>query len=602
MVVSADEVRSMRKAWATFVEGRPVPADVRPEIIASWRRSQLSQVSVDGLHLPFTPLAMEDSRLLLAAEPVLDRFADSVAGSPVSVILADRTGRVVARWSGETALERRLEAESISLGFVLSEEHAGTNGIGTALETMRPVKVCGPEHYAKSLHALTCAGAPLRNPLSRQIDGVVNLACPNAEVNGLLLPTVIDLARRIGREMHARSTHREQAVLDAFLLANRTVRGPIVAVSESFMMANPAATSVLGGVARSALWEQVPERLGESALSGTIQLDHETLPATFRGVVVEGRTVGSVIVFASDPSVRHPWLAEPPDGAISRLRAAGLAGCSPAWQHICRTAVQLQPDRPVAIVGEPGIGKRALAEFLHRHHGTGDLRLLPASLELVDGPQHWLQILYESLSDAAVGTLVILQAQELSPRCARAASELIGASPGDRLVVATVTTSTTDPGGASLVTGLNDLQTIVLPPLRERIADLHALAEHRLAMAGSHGPPPRLSADAASALARHAWPGNVRELNAAIGAALARRRGSVLTSVDLPASVLSAGRTGLSRIEAIERAAIQQALVESGGNKSAAAAALGMSRKTFHRRIHRYRLGDNGGFPAGPTG
>jgi transcriptional regulator of acetoin/glycerol metabolism len=122
-----------------------------------------------------------------------------------------------------------------------------------------------------------------------------------------------------------------------------------------------------------------------------------------------------------------------------------------------------------------------------------------------------------------------------------------------------------------------------------------------MAAAGSQLLPARLSADATTALARHTWPGNVRELHTALETALARRRGSLLTSVDLPASVLSTGRApGLSRIEAVERAAIQQALVETNGNKSAAAAILGMSRKTFHRRVRRYRLDDNGAFSFRP--
>lgn len=595
MVVSADEVRSLRKAWSTFVEGSPAPAAARPEIVASWRRSQLSQVSVDSLNLPFTPVAMADSRLLLAAEPVLNEFAASIAGSPVSVILADRTGRVVARWSGDLALERRLEAESISLGFLLTEEHAGTNGIGTALEMMRPVEVYGPEHYAESLHALTCAGAPLRNPLSRQIEGVVNLACPNAEVNGLLLPTVIDLAQRIGREMHARSTHREQAVLEAFLLVNRTVRGPVVAVSDSFMMANSAATAWLDGITQSSLWEQIPERLGEAAVAGAIHLDHESLSATFRGVVVGGRTVGSIIELGSDrPPRRHD--DESSESFVSELRAAGLVGGSQAWRHVCRAVSHVRRDRPLIILGEPGTGKRAVADYLHRHHGTGELRLLPASLELVNGQQNWLRILHESLSDPDVGTVVILQAQELSGRCARAASELIGAARRTCLVVATVTTSAGEPPPVTLMHGLNDVQTIVLPALRERPSDLQHLAEHHMADAGARFPK-RLSADATTALARHSWPGNIRELKAVIEAALAQRNGPVVTSVDLPASVMSSGRTpGLTRMETVERTAMQQALTESNGNKSAAAAALGMSRKTFHRRVRRYRIDDNGAF------
>ena len=49
-------------------------------------------------------------------------------------------------------------------------------------------------------------------------------------------------------------------------------------------------------------------------------------------------------------------------------------------------------------------------------------------------------------------------------------------------------------------------------------------------------------------------------------------------------------------MEIIERDAIQQALAEASGNKSAAALARGISRKTLHRRIHRYRLDGNGAF------
>ena len=54
--------------------------------------------------------------------------------------------------------------------------------------------------------------------------------------------------------------------------------------------------------------------------------------------------------------------------------------------------------------------------------------------------------------------------------------------------------------------------------------------------------------------------------------------------------------SALSRMEIVERDAIQQALAEASGNKSAAALALGISRKTLHRRIHRYRLDGNGAF------
>jgi transcriptional regulator of acetoin/glycerol metabolism len=555
-------------------------------------------VSVDHLNLPFTPAAMADSKLLMAAEPVLDEFAASLAGSPLSVLLADRNGRVVGHWTGERALERELEARSISVGFTLTEEHAGTNGIGTALEMMCPVKVYGPEHYAQALHGLTCAAAPLRSPLSRQIEGVVNLACPNAEVNALLLPAVIDLARQIGREMHARSTHREQAILEAFLLANRTIRGPIVAVSDTFLMANSAAAPLLDGSEQAAFWQQLPLGLGESPVSVKLQTDSGTIPAIFRGVVVGGRTVGSIIEFSSAQPARRHGDAGFREVAARRLRQAGLVGSSPAWRHVCATALAVSSDRPLVILGEMGVGKRALAEFLHHELSRGALQVAPAGLAQIHGRRRWLQSLHQALADPHTGTILITHAQDLTPGCVRTVAELIDATQRVPLVVATVTTAgpALSPSTMILLNQLN-ARTLTIPPLRERPADVRPIAD-QLLRDTTFGPVSgRLSADALTALTRYSWPGNVRELGTVLRETLTRRPGAVLTSVDLPAPLRSAiPASALSRMEIVERDAIQRALAEASGNKSAAALALGISRKTLHRRIHRYRLDGNGTF------
>jgi transcriptional regulator of acetoin/glycerol metabolism len=595
MAVTAGETRSLRQAWAAFLDGSTSLPAARPEIVASWRRSRLSHVPVDHLSLPFTQDTIAGTKLLMAAEPVLEEFAASLADSPVSVLLADRTGRVVGRWSGKRSLERRLEAESINLGFVLAEEYAGTNGIGTALEMMRPVKIYGPEHYARSLHGLTCAAAPLRNPLSRQIEGVVNLACPNAEVNALLLPAVIDLARQIGREMHASSTHREQAVLEAFLLANRTTRGPIVAIGDDFLMANSAAAPLLDGDEQSALWQQVPDGLDEASVSGQIQTNRGALNAVFRGVIIGGRTVGSIIQLDAAQPIRRRKNDGPQEIPSDRMWTAGLVGSSQAWRHVCANALAARRDRPLIILGESGVGKFSLASFLHAELGSGDLHVAPAALEQVVGCRRWLQSVQQALTDPRIGTILITHVQNLTPGCVQTVSELISASRRGPRILATWTCEGS--GTASALASHLNARTLTIPPLRERPADIRPIVEHLQRESASGSVTCRLSADALAALTRYKWPGNVRELCTVIRETLARRPGAVLTSVDLPAQLQHAGRAAmLSRIEIVERDAIRQALAEAGGNKSAAAIALGMSRKTLHRRIRRYRLDDNGAF------
>ena len=72
---------------------------------------------------------------------------------------------------------------------------------------------------------------------------------------------------------------------------------------------------------------------------------------------------------------------------------------------------------------------------------------------------------------------------------------------------------------------------VVLPPLRERLADIIPLAEHFLAFDGS--PAKRLSADAASRLLAYPWPGNVRELLNATKRAATLVRRPVIAAEDL---------------------------------------------------------------------
>ena len=138
----------------------------------------------------------------------------------------------------------------------MDEEVAGTNGIGTVLEEMRPIEVVGPEHYVAALQTLTCVGVPIRHPLSGRLEGVLDLACPTADANSLLLPTVIDLGAQIERELFERVSDSERSVLRAFVARNRETTRPLIALTDQFMMANASASPWLDGVDQAFLLEQ----------------------------------------------------------------------------------------------------------------------------------------------------------------------------------------------------------------------------------------------------------------------------------------------------------------------------------------------------------
>jgi DNA-binding NtrC family response regulator len=140
---------------------------------------------------------------------------------------------------------------------------------------------------------------------------------------------------------------------------------------------------------------------------------------------------------------------------------------------------------------------------------------------------------------------------------------------------------------------------IELPPLRARTGDIPLLAQSFLReFAKENGKVVNdFTADALGALMNYSWPGNVRELRTAIEHAVVLSRGDRISLRDLPAGVRggAAGETRLSPGKALtvkdaEQELIVRALKETDGNRTQAAQKIGMSRRTFHRKLHEYHL------------
>jgi transcriptional regulator of acetoin/glycerol metabolism len=91
-------------------------------------------------------------------------------------------------------------------------------------------------------------------------------------------------------------------------------------------------------------------------------------------------------------------------------------------------------------------------------------------------------------------------------------------------------------------------------------------------------------------LARSTWPGNIEQLWQVIRRIVRHKRVGSIDPADLPPECWTVSRRLLSPLEALERDAIVQALLDSGGNKAKAAESLGMSRATIYRKIHGYGI------------
>jgi len=135
---------------------------------------------------------------------------------------------------------------------------------------------------------------------------------------------------------------------------------------------------------------------------------------------------------------------------------------------------------------------------------------------------------------------------------------------------------------------------IQLPPLRDRPEDIPLLAEAFRQEYGKENGKEGVTFDSESMglLMKYGWPGNVRELRTAVEHGVVLSRGNVIHPDDLPSAVWK--RQGVvplkkgvqpPRLEDVERGAIEAALEKSGENITEAAKALGISRRTLHRKL-----------------
>jgi DNA-binding NtrC family response regulator len=135
---------------------------------------------------------------------------------------------------------------------------------------------------------------------------------------------------------------------------------------------------------------------------------------------------------------------------------------------------------------------------------------------------------------------------------------------------------------------------IHLPPLRDRPEDIPLLAEAFRQEYGKENGKGEVAfaPESMALLMKYSWPGNVRELRTAVEHGVVLSQGNMIEPNDLPSAIrrgqavvpLSKGMEPL-KLEDVERGAIEVALEKSGKNITEAAKALGISRRTLHRKL-----------------
>jgi hypothetical protein len=146
----------------------------------SWLRSIAAGINVDASEPPIT-LDRRDLGDYRAEHPLsrifpllYDVLGQAAQDCDSVMAVADEQGQLLWVCGAPDAL-RRAEAISFVEGAQWDEEHAGTNAPGTALRLDAPVTIKAVEHFVRPVQRWSCAAAPIHDPLSHRILGIVDI-------------------------------------------------------------------------------------------------------------------------------------------------------------------------------------------------------------------------------------------------------------------------------------------------------------------------------------------------------------------------------------------------------------------------------------------
>ena len=638
-------------AWERFLQHQPLMGEgVRSVVLASWQRSRSEAVDPARHSAPgaaaerVRQMQLQNRDLCDAARPALDSLRDILRECGTLIMLCDPGGTIL-QLNGETRARSVGEQVNLATGGCWNEDVIGTNAIGTAIATSAPVQIHASEHFCLDVKRWTCAAAPVLDPFTRTLLGVVDISGVKETFHGHTLGLVVAAARQIEGELARLDVALHERLLasaiDQFIrYASDYVvlvdsRGRIVRTS-----GNAQAAREMHDVRLPLLQtgNQVPGlNLALSDVDRCCQRAEWLRPEWLHLVKDHDATLGTMLVIPLGAQRNRTTISPLPTATMT------LAGNDPFSEIIGASEVlaatkararRIAPlDLPVLLLGETGAGKELFARALHRtgnrvegpfvavNCGALTRELLASELfGYTEGAFTGARRggLPGKFEQADGGTLFLDEIGELpldmQPHLLRVLQDGVVVRLGDtreRRVSVRVIAATNRDLQNEIAAGRfrEDLYhrlcavNLQLPPLRDRPGDIEAIIEHLNGkLARKYGcAPKQLEPAVYQALLSYRWPGNIRELQNVFEVMFALSEGNVIDISLLPPSIAQA-RSSLpvststptpassGRLDEMERQAILGAIANAHGNISMAARTLGISRSTLYVKLATIRV------------
>jgi sigma-54 dependent transcriptional regulator, acetoin dehydrogenase operon transcriptional activator AcoR len=588
--------------------------------------------------------------LLPIARAEMESLYEQIAGSGFAVILSDTQGAVLSTIS-DPALQREFRQAGLSLGALWDERHEGTNGIGTCLAEGNPVTVHRQEHFRGYNISLSCSAAPILDPHGA-IMAVLDASTANSSDSRLIQRHTMALVNmsthlisrwnflnEFSQSWILRFHSRPEFVglLHEALIAMDGC-GNILAVNESALMQ-------LGCSTRKALIGQSIERFFQFDF-GTLDHRSKFEPSAIWPVrdLAHGRRFFAVVRAPLRHCAHAAALSAP-----SELRGGVDAASRERGQHHVVEDSQMRKNLaagrqlfakqvPILLLGATGTGKEAFAKALHRGglwydqpFVTVNCAAIPESLIESELFGYTRGAFTGAVKEGRIGkilqsnggTLFLDEIGDmpvmLQTRLLRVIEERevmpLGSDQATAVNLHVISATHRDihqmiQNGEfreDLYYRLNGI-TLQLPLLRDR-EDKADLIRTLLQEESAGQEDIQIADDAFRKLLDYSWPGNIRQLRNALRTASALCREGLIRLSNLPQEVVdsdtraappvapatpdpAAATANLpsAALREAECAALLRELERMRWNISRTAQALGISRNTLYRKIHKHRI------------
>ncbi|TAI66938.1 sigma-54-dependent Fis family transcriptional regulator [Bradyrhizobium sp. Leo170] len=650
--------RETNRAWEnflTFGDLRRENAPVRGLIEDSWQRSVKSGVNAhgNGSNLVASPddlyeLRLKNDDLLDSSAETFRRVAQVLGDAATMVVITDSNGVVLDVGGDQRTIDAGHDIR-LEIGAAWGETITGTNGIGTALVTGKPVHVHAAEHFSEGIKAWTCVGSPIRSPIDGSIIGIVDFSGPQAIFHRHNVALAVVAANHIELALSEKIRIERMRLLEASIS-----RMPGMNSADGVVILDRFGRVVHHNDMASVRWRRIaqsqdlsigtqliPSSEGFLARELANGLPEELREQRIEPLVVDGVVKGAMLVLASRPRVNPAAFQMSPVAHAALMSAKeAIVGCSEALLQTVEKVERAALGRTAILLeGETGVGKELFARLVHAaSQKTGKEPFIAfncgaVSKELLGGelfghaPGAFTGATREGrpgrFEFANGGVLSLDEIGEMSldlqPYLLRVLEERavyrLGESkprPVDvRLVASTNRNLKQEVAEGRFRKDLYfriGVVKFIIPPLRERLGDVEILIDHfnRQFAATYSTEPLRFEAATMELLRRYSWPGNVRELRNLIENLVLMTLTGIVTPRDLPEDFREAaaqtpsarspaehdpasGGDEIARFDEMERRAIERAVANAGGNIAAAAEKLGLSRATLYRKLHQYR-------------